>query len=153
MTGRTRAGLWLGILLSSVVWCGSGPEDGAERLLPCAPAQVELNGLLTVQQELGPPGFGATPKIDMKLDVPVLLLAQPIGMQGDPSDELNGETITGIRKVQLSVLPLSTTEGYTALVGQQVVVVGTLAAASLGTHFTPVVLDASEIRAFAPAAN
>ena len=160
MSAGIRPGPWLGILLSALVWCGSSPEGGAatpsdepasateEGLLSYTPAVVELSGLLSVQPEFGPPNFGATPEIDAKLNVPMLLLAQPIGVRGDADDELNSETVTGILKIQLSFMTSAAQESYPLLIGKRVVMTGTLSAASLGTHYTPVVMDVTTVRAF-----
>lgn len=104
------------------------------------PSEVELKGKLVVVAKFGPPNWGETPDQDMKLQVPILQLAVPVNIRGDPKSETNKETFRDVREIQLQ--GLQDYEGYS---DRDVVVRGTLFRAQTGWHFTKVVMSVTSI--------
>ena len=104
------------------------------------PAAVELKGKLLVVAKFGPPNWGETPDQDMKLQVPILQLAAPVNVRGDPNSETNLETFRGIREIQLAGL-----HDYEEYRNRDVVVRGTLSRGLTRWEFTKVVMTVTSI--------
>jgi hypothetical protein len=107
------------------------------------PARVELSGVLTLQEKLGPPNYGESPETDVRLTVPVLVLSTPLNVRGSSKGELNAESIEGVWEVQLAALRASELE---RLVNTHVICRGSLSRAVSGHHFTAVVMTVASIR-------
>ena len=143
--GVARLAILLSIsVLLSVSPCTLSSAADGERWSSYEPAVVQLGGTLIVEKRFGPPNYGEDPATDAQLRIPMLLLASPVNVRGDPNDDLNNTTVTGVRKIQL--IFLTGGPAYKRLIGKSVVVAGTLSQAMTGHHFTPVVLTVSEVR-------
>lgn len=128
------------IFLSAIAHSGVAR---AQRWLSYEPEIVELDGRLVIQPKYGPPNYGEDPKTDQKVRVPVLVLSERVNMIADRGDGFNAQPAYGIKQIQLAFI-----EGgivYKNLVGQQVVVKGTLFHAHTGHHYTDVVMKVSSI--------
>ncbi len=112
------------------------------RVLRYEPAKVELKGRLTIEQRYGPPNYGENPDTDQKVQIPVLLLSEPVDVQGDPQSDLDRETVRGVQRVQLVFRNTS----YRRLVGKNITVKGTFFRALTGHHYTDVVMDVLNVR-------
>ena len=135
------------VVVGFVTWasaCGAEPDSSTEDWLAYEPAVVELRGTLTEVTKLGPPNYGEDPETDERLEIPVLQLSKSINVKGDPYDQTNNATFTGVGEVQL--IFLSADEQYRDLTGREVVVEGTLSEAMTGHHFTKVVMTVKAIR-------
>ena len=111
------------------------------RWLSYEPEAVELRGRLILQWKYGPPNYGEDPKTDSKGRVPILVLTAPVNVRGKPGDEINNESVRGIRRIQL----VSDPARYRHLIGKDVVVTGTLFHAHTGHHYTDVLITVSSI--------
>lgn len=124
--------------------CVSGRAGSQhEKWLSYEPAVVELEGRLTIQTKYGPPGYGEDPKTDVKVRVPILLLPEEVNVRGDPENELNQESVNGVKQIQL-VLP--TGRSFSKFVGRRVHVRGTLFHSFTGHHYTPVLMIVHELK-------
>ena len=112
--------------------------------LPYEPATIELQGRVIVQWKYGPPNYGENPKTDRKVRVPILLLSKPVNVRGNPQDELNSESVEGIRRIQLDFFNLKTS--YNQFNGKKVVVTGTLIHAITGHDYTKAVMNLQSIK-------
>jgi hypothetical protein len=131
------------LLLLGFCLCAN-PNPQQTRWLSYEPTVVELEGNLTVEIKYGPPNYGENPKTDEKVNVPILVLSQPINVRGDPKSELNKETVEGVTRIQLVFDKTSTT--YKQFVGSRVLVKGTLFKAHSGHHYTDVLVSVQDIR-------
>jgi len=111
------------------------------RWLSYEPETVELRGRLILQWKYGPPNYGEEPKTDSKGRVPMLVLTAPVNVRGTPGDAINGESVRGIRRIQLVSDPAT----YRHLAGKDVVVKGTLFHAHTGHHYTDVLITVSSL--------
>lgn len=110
-------------------------------VLSYEPAQVKLEGTLTIKQKYGPPNYGETPSTDEKVQVTMLSLSEPVDLQADPKSDINNETIRDITEMQL-VFGKNT---YKRLLGRKVVVEGTLFRSHTGHHYTAVLMNVTSI--------
>lgn len=111
--------------------------------LPYSPVVVTLTGSLRLEHRLGPPGYGENPQTDRRMAILVLRLRQSISTCGQPGDPVNPDSLHDVTEIQLVVTARSEAS---ALVGQRVQVRGTLEQATLGPHFTAVVMSVIEIQ-------
>jgi Domain of unknown function (DUF4431) len=107
------------------------------------PSVVTLTGRFELVLRFGPPNYGEDPKTDLKIEVPMLLLTDPIRVRGRPGDEINSESVEDVRMVQL-ILP-SQVNRY-ELIDQEVLVRGELTHATQGPEFTAVIMDVNQIK-------
>ena len=133
----------LGIILG--VACVRQATRPSSDCLQYEPQVVVLRGDLREVFKYGPPNYGENPESDSKMWVPMLELTEPVSVCGDTSSEVNKDSISGIRDLQLifPVLPPS----YGRLLKHPVIVSGTLEQATFGPMFTPVVLTVRTLEA------
>ena len=112
--------------------------------LPYEPAIIELRGRVIVERRYGPPNYGENPKSDVRVRVPILVLSKPVNVRGNPQDELNSESVEGIRRIQLDFFNLKTP--YNQFIGKRVMVTGTLRHAITGHDYTKVVMNLQSIK-------
>lgn len=144
----------LKVFLVGLAFLSSGrPSSAAQAAavqpscLAFEPHIVDLRGRLTVQQKSGAPNYGEHPATDQKVQVPILVLDQPVDVCGDSTSQLNSESVHNVKEIQL-VLP-DGAHAYDRLMNQSVVVTGTLSAAVSGHHYTPVVLTVKNAKVVA----
>ena len=89
----------IAVLLSIPAFAAA--QDGG--WLHYEPAVATLRGKLTTIVKYGPPNYGEDPERDSVEHPIILILPQPIRVQGDPNSELNSETVTNISHVQLVI--------------------------------------------------
>jgi hypothetical protein len=142
-TGMRFRVLWIFTALNIVsALLAQAPTKG-EDWLSYEPAVVELRGKLIVVSKYGPPGFGENPKTDKKVKVPILFLSRSINVRGNQASDINTESVSGVKEVQLifqSGIP------HRQFIGREVVAKGVLFHSVTGHHYTPVLLEVSEIR-------
>ena len=124
---------------------GSGSEAQDRRWLRFGPATVELEGRLKIVWRYGPPNYGENPKTDAKERTVVVVLSKPVNVRGNPKDDINTESVEGVRRVQLDLFNLKTS--YQRFLGRRVVVNGTLFHAITGHHYTKVLMEVHSINA------
>jgi Domain of unknown function (DUF4431) len=129
---------WLGAVLA--VSCSNGGGI-VESCLSYEPAIVQVEGRLLHVERFGPPGYGEDPEVDQRVSVPILQLAEPTKICGDPDSEVNNESFDGITEVQLD--PGGTS--YRMLIDADVVATGTLSRAVTGHHYTEVILRLTKL--------
>jgi hypothetical protein len=118
------------------------PNSAQHReVLSYEPANVELQGKLTLQWKYGPPNYGENPDTDEKFQVPILILDKAVDVRGDPNSDVNAETVHAAKQVQLAF----TKTEYRHFVGKNVDVQGTLFRAHTGHHYTDVVMNVAKI--------
>ena len=113
------------------------------------PAPVTLRGRLETHTFAGPPNFESIRNGDKRVDLPVLVLARPVCINGDSASELNTERESGVREIQLRI-PLGSDSLATLvrhLQGLPVLVTGTLSHAVAGGEYTKVIFTVSKLRA------
>lgn len=109
------------------------------------PMVVELKGKLLRVVKYGPPNYGENPESDARYEIPILLLAEPIRIKGDPTDWYKKESLTNVSFVQL-IFSKAPSFPYWRYAYQDIVVRGTLFRAVTGHHYTDVLVDVTTIR-------
>ncbi len=128
-----------------LIWACERPHRDSAReytCLPYEPELVTLSGTLQTEQRYGPPNYGEDPKTDMKMKILVLHLSSPVETCGEPGNRVNPDSFNNLQEIQLIVEP---GQSYDSLVGRMVVAQGALEQATLGPHFTKVVMNAREV--------
>jgi hypothetical protein len=120
------------------------PEAKSEGCLSYEPAQVTLNGTIVEKIFPGPPEFESIEKGDRPDTHWILKLSEPVCVNGDPKDEINSETETNIKAIQLIVQ--EDDNQYKHLLSRKVVVTGTLFHAHTGYHRTRVLMEVISLR-------
>lgn len=114
----------------------------------CDTEGVRLEGTLTERTFYGPPGFGETPKKDLRDKVLVLKLTKPITVEPTENAEAKGSTslntLRHVHQIQLFLDSAQTAEGR-KLAGKTVVVAGTLEEATAPRQYTDVSMDVKTI--------
>lgn len=100
------------------------------------PDSVALDGVLHHTMRYGPPNFGETPRVDQPIRVPILRLNHAIAVCGDPTSDVNRDTVRAITQIQLIFPHQSALPWY----GKHIRVRGTLMLGHTGNHFTRVVM-------------
>ena len=108
------------------------------------PAQSQLTGRIEAETDYGPPGFGRTPDEDERLLAIVLALESPITIAADPESDINTETLSGVRRIQLM---RNDRNMDAALAGRRVRVTGRLFTPTTGQWVTPVAMQVERIEA------
>jgi len=139
--GLREATMKLLLRLLPLVFLPTVIGGAQHRTLAYEPATVELRGTLALEQKYGPPNYGENPESDEKVRVPILVLSEPVDVQGDPRSDLNGEAVRDVRKVQL----VFKSRSYQRLVDKNVVATGTLFHAHTGHHYPDVLMNVSTI--------
>jgi hypothetical protein len=118
--------------------CSSQTPRPSSPCLHYEPEVIELRGELREIFKYGPPNYGENPDSDRQMWIPMLELRYAVTICGDSSSEINKDSISGIREIQLLFpepqLP------YRTLNRHSVKVTGTLEQATFGPMFTAVVL-------------
>jgi hypothetical protein len=130
--------LWLSC---TIVFAASKGKDW----LSFEPSIVELQGILIKVMKYGPPNYGEDPEIDAKLEVPILMLSQPIRVAGDPSSPINRESVTNVTEIQL-IFGQGSESHYWRYLNSKVLITGTLFRRFTGNHFTDVVMIVKTIK-------
>jgi hypothetical protein len=109
------------------------------------PVVVELTGELISKTFPGPPGYGENLAEDRPENVLLVKLVRPICTVGDSASDLNSESVSSIRTLQVGPkkIPWGQLERF---VGHKVSVKGTLFHAHTGHHRTKVLMAISSIR-------
>ncbi|HBF35993.1 MAG TPA: hypothetical protein DDW50_01580 [Firmicutes bacterium] len=107
------------------------------------PKEVLLSGRLELAKAYGPPNYGADPAHDQKVSYYVLKLDSPINVKGNPADELNSETVTNVRELQIVYDQLDQISKWK---NQKVTIKGTLFKGFNARHYTDVLITVKEIR-------
>lgn len=114
---------------------------------PCLqyePKVVELKGILQEVVFPGPPNYESVETGDTPEHSLILQLKDPICVQGDPSSDMNSETVRDIKQVQVALVTYK--KSVQKMIGKNITVRGTLFAAHTGHHRTPVLIDAKDIK-------
>lgn len=106
------------------------------------PAVVELTGELVEVEEYGPPGYGEDPATDQRVKVPMLKLAKPVNVCGDPNSDTNQSSFSGLDRIQV----VTDDQDYRDWIDRRVTVRGTLSEAMTGHHYTNVLLTIKEVQ-------
>jgi len=138
MNNRLHAALFiLGLILLSVgCTAAQGTSDG-EKWYEYEPRTVVLSGTLIEAYGYGPPNYGENPETDKRETYYMVKLVRPISIKGNPQSDTNTDTITGVTKIQLELIPSTNLHD---MVGKKMKVRGTLFQAILGRHYTAVIL-------------
>ena len=132
------ASLYSAVLLAIVLLQGaSGPCRGSA--VHYGPAVTELTGILVMEHVFGPPNFGETPRVDARYIIPVLHLDSAVCVIGDPSSQINTDTISDVRRVQLFAGQVR--YKFSAFAGQHVTVQGTLEQSVTPGEYTRIFID------------
>jgi hypothetical protein len=134
----------LKLLIVTVLVAVAHPTAAQHRWLSYEPETVELAGRLVIQNKYGPPNYGEQPKTDEKVRIPVLILSEAVNVLPNENDDgPNGQHAYDVRQIQLAFIegPMD----HDKLIGQQVVVKGTLFHQHTGHHYTKVVMKVRSI--------
>lgn len=144
----TGGALLLGCFGACIAPQRSVPRPGHEAVYKYGAPGTRLEGTLIRRRVYGPPGYGETPGRDLRANILVLKLRQPITVEPVPPvarDNPNGDTFRHVREVQLFV---STTDEARALrlLGRTVVVEGILNEHIAPSQYTDVWLDTKALK-------
>jgi len=117
---------------------------GQSGWLALQPNVVQLQGKLLKVMKYGPPGYGESPDSDAHYEIPILLLSQPIRVEGDPLSAVNREDLLNVSFVQLIFHGTAAPE-YWRYANRNVIVSGSLFRAQTAHHYTPLVMDVKKI--------
>ncbi len=118
-------------------------------------ASVQLAGILQSKTELGPPGFGETPKVDSRVKVFVLKLEEPLTQEQlslQPAKSGRGTSDLPKRFDEVQLRCADSAVGFPCeatlkkLVGHRIRVRGDADWAVYPTDFLPVILSVRSIR-------
>jgi hypothetical protein len=137
----------IAIVVSTLLSAHADVASSEAEWLEFRPSTVRLTGRFELVLRFGPPNYGEDPKTDLKIEVPTLLLAEPIRVRGRLGDDIDDEPVEGVRMLQL-LLPAAV-DRYEFL-GMEVLVTGELTHATRGAEFTPIVMGVQEIQAGRP---
>lgn len=113
---------------------------------PCLkyePDVVELHGTVKRVVFPGPPNYESVKNGDEPEPYWVLFLPKEICVQGDPKDEFNSETERNVKSLQLMDVDYQKDR---SLLGESVIVKGTLMHSFTGHHHTPVLVQVKSIK-------
>jgi hypothetical protein len=133
MFKRLRVGALVGLL--------AGAAHADEQALHYEPAVVGLVGTIRMERHYGPPNFAPGSRVE---DVPVLVLARPITVQGNPGSAADGDTYQHVTRVQL-VGAVPARSDLSTSVGKRILATGRLFEKMFGGNFTDVLLDVQQI--------
>lgn len=105
---------------------------------------VNLSGRILYEDFFGPPNYGENPDTDSVETAVILIILEPITVEGNPTDPLNSETFTNISRIQL-VVPWEKVEEKN-LSGKKVAVQGYLFSRHTGYHRTDVLMFVKDIK-------
>ena len=132
--------LALSLLLSGVASLARAQETTVRY----EPAVVQLTGTVALERHYGPPGYGSTPRMDKVLTIPVLVLSNPVSVQGNPQDprsrvQVDTGSFAHVTRMQM----IAETPGLklASLVGEKITVSGTLFQKVFGENFTDVLVS------------
>jgi len=134
------------ILIGFVTACfgNGGSLSASAASLRYEPSVVELGGTVVLEEHFGPPGFGEDPKTDLVELIAVLVLDEPISVEGDPQgDGLNQTSYSDVRRLQL--VRAYTDPPFSPYAGKHVAVSGTLYEGFTGHHHTDVLIRVRSI--------
>lgn len=111
------------------------------------PSQSTVTGVIEEATKYGPPNYGENPETDQKLTYYYLRLDDPINVKGNPNSDLDRETFTNVKLIQIILLP---GEGKKHLnlrmyLKKRVKVWGRLFQAEAGRHFTDVLMEVEKV--------
>ncbi len=116
------------------------------------PEPVRLEGTLFYELNYGPPNYGEDPKTDEKGYYPMIRLAQPVMVCGNPNSDIDVETERNVREIQLVFMTGRVPSRRNG--ARHVVVTGTLYHSHTGHHYRPVLVSIKTFRfAAAPASS
>jgi hypothetical protein len=115
-----------------------------EGWLSYSPSVTRIRGKLITISKFGKPTYGADPDKDEKVEIPVLILQNPIRVKARPESSVNNETLTNVSFVQL-IFPPEIEPNFEKFINQEIVVAGTLEVGSRGGQFTDVVMTVKAI--------
>jgi hypothetical protein len=105
------------------------------------PVVIRLSGVIVIEAFFGPPGYGEDPENDEIERALILVLDEPVAVQGDPNDSLNSESVDDVRRIHLVIRHPE----IWAKEWQHVVLEGTLFHRLTGHHRTPVLMSADRL--------
>lgn len=132
-------------LITCVASMAPGKTPRSGRWLSYEPAVVQLRGTLKVVPEFGPPNYGENPESDEKVQVPILVLSEPINVKANTARNLDYEALENVSEIQLA-LSARDWLAYSHLVGHTVVVTGKLIRAQFARDYRPLIMDVGSIR-------
>jgi len=113
------------------------------------PAVVQLTGTVRFEKHYGPPNFGGSPRTDSQVTAPVLILENPIDVEGsravigDPMP-LNGTSYRGVTRLQL--VTAGPSKALAQFDGKHVSISGSLFQKISAQNYTDVLLTVTELR-------
>jgi len=108
------------------------------------PEVVNLEGVIKISTNFGPPNYGETPEIDKKVTIYILELNSPINVLGDPNDELNLSSFTNISNIQIALYKYK--NDIKNKINKKVIIKGTLFQGVTGHHYTDILITVHEIK-------
>ena len=133
------------LAIASLVNVIAMPTARGADCLRFEPAEVTLVGSLITRTYAGPPNYESIERGDRPERPFIVVLDQPICVDGDPTSDINTESVANVTEVQVGA-----EEELDAMVGRHIKVLGTLFAAHTGHHNTSVQMRASRLVADEP---
>jgi hypothetical protein len=137
----------MSILTAIMVLAGSVSANAALSPEPCfhfEPAPASIVGKLVVKTFPGPPNYESVKAGDRRETYWFVELREPICLVGTPGDEVNSQSVNGVKLVQLLLLH-DEYKSHGQLVGKKVQATGTFSVGISGHHHTPVLLSITRL--------
>ena len=141
---------WSTVAVAAGVLCALGMgRAGAAEKVPCLafdPTTVTIQGFLHSRHAFGPPGYGEDPKHDSVEHIYVIVLDAPICVNGDPKSDINSDSVSGVREIQVWADRQGLWQRMKSVRGKKVIARGTLETAVTAHQRTPVTLKIRSIQ-------
>ncbi len=132
-----------GLLACLIVWAVFGNSFGASAGEPLhyGPAVVRLSGIIVIEAFFGRPNYGDDPENDEIERSPILVLDEPVVVEGDPDGDFDSESEDDVRRVHLVIID----DALWAKKWRHVVLEGTLFHSHTGHHHTRVLMRVNRL--------
>ena len=135
-------GMFRKVCVAAVVSLLAGAAHADEQVLRYEPTVINLTGTVRMEQHYGPPDFAPGSRIET---VPVLVLARPVTVQGNPGSPADGDSYQHVTRIQLVLARPGGSNELSAYAGKRVQATGRLFEKVSGENFTDVLLDIRQI--------
>ena len=128
-------GMLRNVCVATTIGLLAGAAYVDEQMLRYEPSVVNLTGTVRMEQHYGPPNFAPGSRLET---VPVLVLARPVTVQGNPGGPVDGDSYQHVTRIQLVLARPGGSSELSAYAGRHVQATGRLFEKVSGENFTEI---------------